>query len=54
MAGGDVVSVKEILGHRDIETTMRYSRLSPAHLKEGVNKISLRAAVLHTANRNLD
>src|SRR4029077_11107256 len=41
MAGVDVVSVKEILGHRDIETTMRYAHLSPAHLKEGVNKGSL-------------
>ena len=48
MAGVDVVSVKEILGHRDIETTMRYSHLSPAHLKEDVNKGSLGAAVLHT------
>ena len=39
--GRHVVSVKEILGHRNIETTMRYSRLSPAHLKKGVNKGSL-------------
>lgn len=54
MSGVDVVSVKEILGHRDIETTMRYSRLSPAHLKEGVVKGSLGAAVLHTAKRDLD
>jgi integrase len=54
MAGVDVVSVKEILGHRDIETTMRYAHLSPAHLKEGVNKGSLGTAVLHTANRDLN
>ena len=25
MAGVDLASVKEILGHRDIQTTMRYS-----------------------------
>jgi integrase len=54
MAGVDLVSVKEILGHRDIETTMRYSHLSPAHLKEGVNKGSLGAAVIQSANRDLN
>ena len=38
MAGVDLVSVKEILGHRDIQTTMRYSPLSPAHLRQAVNR----------------
>jgi integrase len=41
MAGVDLVAVKEILGHRDIETTLRYSHLSPGHLKDAVNKGSL-------------
>jgi integrase len=54
MAGVDVVSVKEILGHRDIETTMRYAHLSPAHLKEGVNKGSLGFSLLQTWNRDLN
>ena len=38
MAGVDLVSVKEILGHRDIATTMRYSHLSLSHLRNAVNK----------------
>jgi len=38
MAGVDLVSVKEILGHRDIQTTMRYSPLRPAHLRQAVNR----------------
>ena len=54
MAGVDLVSVKEILGHRDIQTTMRYSHLSPAHLKEGVNKGSLWTAILQTSNWDLN
>ena len=37
-AGVDLVSVKEILGHRNIATTMRYSHLSPSHLQAGVNR----------------
>ena len=41
MAGVDLVSVKEILGHRDVATTMRYSHLSPTHLRQAVNMGSL-------------
>lgn len=41
MAGVDLVAVKEILGHRDIETTLRYSHLTPGHLREAVNRGSL-------------
>lgn len=41
MAGVDLVTVKEIMGHRDIKTTLRYSHLSPKHLMDGVNRGSL-------------
>jgi len=41
MAGVDLFTVKEILGHRDIATTMRYSHLSPGFLLEAVNRGSL-------------
>lgn len=41
MAGVDLVSVKEILGHRDIETTVRYAHLSPGHLRDALNRGSL-------------
>jgi site-specific recombinase XerD len=37
MAGVDLVSVKEILGHRDIQTMLRYAHLAPEHLREAVN-----------------
>ena len=40
-AGVDLVSVKEILGHRSIQTTLRYSHLDPSHLREAVNRGSL-------------
>jgi integrase len=62
MAGVDLVSVKEILGHRDIQTTLRYSHLSPGHLQEAVNRGSLTRTVTktvtsapaHKSNRNLE
>ena len=41
MAGVDLFTVKEILGHRDIATTMGYSHLSPGFLQEAVNRGSL-------------
>ncbi len=40
--------MKEFLGHRDIQTTLRYSHLAPGHLKEAINKGSL------MANRDLN
>ncbi len=40
-AGVDLVSVKEILGHRSIQTTLRYSHLDPKHLQDAVNQGSL-------------
>lgn len=41
MAGVDLFAVKEILGHQDITTTMRYSHLSPGYLQEAINRGSL-------------
>ncbi|MCA9470240.1 MAG: site-specific integrase [Nitrospira sp.] len=41
MAGVDLFAVKEILGHQDIATTMRYSHLSPGYLQDAVNQGSL-------------
>ena len=38
MAGVDLVSVKEILGHRDIQTTLRYSHLDPRHLQAAISQ----------------
>ena len=48
MAGVDLVTVKEIMGHRDIETTLRYAHLAPDHLKDGVNRGSLFTSAIKT------
>ncbi|HEX7318877.1 MAG TPA: site-specific integrase [bacterium] len=39
MAGVDIRSVQELLGHKDIKMTMRYSHLSNAHLREAVKRL---------------
>ncbi len=41
MAGVDLLAVKELLGHQDFDTTLKYSHLSPKHLRESVNLGSL-------------
>ena len=41
MAGVDIRSVQELMGHSTITMTMRYAHLSPAHLRTAVNKASL-------------
>ncbi len=48
MAGVNVLAVKEILGHRNIQTTMRYSHLDPRHLRDAVNLGSLAETVTKT------
>jgi integrase len=42
MAGVDLRSVQELLGHRSIVTTMRYAHLSPGHQKANVEKLATR------------
>ncbi len=37
MAGVDLMTVKELLGHKSIEMTMRYAHLAPAHKMRAVN-----------------
>ena len=41
MAGVDIRTVQELMGHSTITMTMRYAHLSPAHLRQAVNKASL-------------
>lgn len=38
MAGVDLVTIKELLGHASIQTTMIYAHLMPDHLKAAVEK----------------
>jgi len=39
MSGVDLFTVKELLGHKDIDMTIRYSHLAPEHKKVAVNKV---------------
>ncbi len=42
MAGVDLNTVRELLGHKSIEMTLRYSQLSPDHKKRAVDVLSRR------------
>ena len=39
MRGGSIKSLQEILGHKDIKTTMRYAHLSQEHKKKEINLV---------------
>lgn len=41
MAGVDLRTIQEFMGHRYIETTLRYAHLAPGHLREAVARGSL-------------
>ncbi len=41
MAGVPLPTVKEILGHRDLQPTLRYAHLSPGHIQRAIEKGSL-------------
>jgi integrase len=41
MNGVDLPTVKKLMGHTDIETTMIYAHLAPEHLSEAVNKLKI-------------
>ena len=37
MAGADLTTVKELLGHKTLAMTLRYSHLAPAHKMRAVD-----------------
>jgi site-specific recombinase XerD len=39
MAGVDLYTIKELLGHHEIKTTMIYAHLSSAHLDQALTKL---------------
>jgi len=42
MAGVDIRTVQELLGHKDIKQTMRYAHLSPSHKRAAVEALEAR------------
>ena len=42
MAGVDLRTVQELMGHKTIAMTCRYAHLAPAHLREAVDRLTLR------------
>ncbi len=42
MAGVDLRTVQELMGHKAIEMTLRYSHLSPGHQLEAVQRLNLK------------
>ena len=41
MSGVDLPTVKKLMGHSDIQTTMIYAHLAPDHLQEAVDRLGL-------------
>jgi len=39
MAGVDLITIKELMGHKAIEMTLRYAHLSPDHKSRAVNSL---------------
>jgi len=37
MSGCEIFTVKELMGHKDIKMTMRYSNLAPSHKTKAVD-----------------
>lgn len=48
MAGVDINTTRELLGHKDIRMTLRYSRLSPDHKKRAVDVLSAKMDTIWT------
>ncbi|MGH7800984.1 MAG: tyrosine-type recombinase/integrase, partial [Thermodesulfobacteriota bacterium] len=41
MAGVDIVTVQELMGHKDITMTKRYSHPTPEHKKQAVERLNM-------------
>ncbi len=51
MAGVDLASIKELLGHKTLTMTMRYAHLAPEHKRKAVNKLD--EVLMKTRNQNV-
>jgi site-specific recombinase XerD len=51
MAGVDLRSVQELLGHKTIAMTVRYSHLAPTHLQDAVERLTAKPTDTTTDTR---
>jgi len=51
MAGVPIRTIQEIMGHRDIGTTLKYAHLAPGHTKDAIQKGSLTNLGLGTGSK---
>ena len=40
MAGVEILTIKEVLGHKDIRMTLRYAHLAPSQQVDAVRKLA--------------
>jgi integrase len=52
MLGIDLVTIKEVLGHSNINMTLRYAHLSPVHKREAMETLGLKMDTFWTPNPN--
>jgi integrase len=51
MAGVDIRTIQELMGHKDIKMTMRYSHPTPEHKKNAVKVLDLSHNVFHNSGQ---
>ena len=54
MAGVDIRTIQELMGHKDIKMTMRYSHPTPEHKKNAVKMLDLSHNVFHNSGYKPD
>ena len=51
MAGVDIKTIQELMGHKDIKMTMRYSHPTPEHKKKAVEILESTHTNFHTTGK---
>jgi integrase len=54
MRGGNLIELRDLLGHADIKMTTRYAHLSPAHLRTTVNRMAGLTPIIRPVDNVVD